>query len=240
VLWRWGTCILVGFELPSIIDFISSVVASNLVPTQDANQVVVVTSSVMPTAEDANDRVDDETQKPSLNSKIRILAGVLIGDFFHNLCDGIFIGAAFKGCGKGFGWSVTLSTVLHELPQELADYFILTSPGAMLGPVLALVLNFVSGMSVLLGGIIVLASDPDDSDVGMLLAFGAGVYLHIGAVECMPKIYEAKLSAWLRAACVLAFIVGTVLIGLILLDHEHCVPAPEGASPPSGGGHHHR
>jgi len=242
VLWRWGTCILVGFELPSIIDFISSVVASNLVPTQDANQVtvVVVTTSVMPTAEDANDRVDDETQKPSLNSKIRILAGVLIGDFFHNLCDGIFIGAAFKGCGKGFGWSVTLSTVLHELPQELADYFILTSPGAMLGPVLALVLNFVSGMSVLLGGIIVLASDPDDSDVGMLLAFGAGVYLHIGAVECMPKIYEAKLSAWLRAACVLAFIVGSVLIGLILLDHEHCVPAPEGASPPSGGGHHHR
>jgi zinc transporter ZupT len=174
--------------------------------------------------------------------RIRILAAVLIGDFFHNLCDGIFIGAAFKGCGKSVGWTVTLSTVLHELPQEIADYYILTSPGAALGPVLALVLNFVSGMSVVLGAIIVLASDPDDSSVGMLLAWGAGVYLHIGAVECMPKIYEAKLSAWLRVASVLAFILGTVLIGLVLLDHEHCVPAvpsTEGASPPSGGGHHH-
>jgi len=129
--------------------------------------------------------------------------------------------------------------VLHELPQELADYFIMTGPGAGLGPVLALVLNFVSGMSVVLGAIIVLASDPADSSVGILLAFGAGTYLHIGAVECMPKIYEAKLSAALRVACIVAFIVGTILIGLILLDHEHCVPAAStGAS--GGGGHDHR
>jgi len=188
--------------------------------------------------EDANEKnKDDELeQKPRLSGKIRILAGVLIGDFFHNFCDGIFIGSAFKGCGSSFGWTVTLSSVLHELPQEIADYFILTGPGAALGPLLALVLNFICGMGVVLGAIIVLASDPADSSVGMLLAFGAGVYLHIGAVECMPKIYDAKLSAWLRGACVLAFIVGTVLIGLILLDHEHCVPGAEGAS---GGGHHH-
>jgi len=221
VLWRWGTCILAGFVLPSIVDCLAFLVSNRLMPEEDAN---------------AKDKDDELEQKAILSGRIRILVGVLIGDFFHNFCDGIFIGAAFKGCGNSFGWTVTLSSVLHELPQEIADYFILTSRSAALGPLLALVLNFISGMSVVLGAIIVLASDLADSSVGMLLAFGAGTYLHIGAVECMPKIYDAKLSAWLRGACVLAFIVGTVLIGLILLDHEHCVPGAEGAS---GGGHHH-
>jgi len=217
VLWRWGTCILAGFVLPSIVDFISFVVTSSLVSADGANQ----------------NNSDDEAQKPSRASRVRILAAVLIGDFFHNLCDGIFIGAAFKGCGSSFGWTVTLSTVLHELPQELADYFVLTG-GAALSPLVALVLNFVTGLSVVLGAIVVLASDPPNSDVGLLLAFGAGTYLHIGTVECMAKIYEAKQSALIRAASVMAFIVGTIIIGLVLLDHEHCVPA-EGAS---GGGHH--
>merc|ERR1740123_2945109 len=56
VLWRWGTCILAGFVLPSIVDCISVVVTSNVVPTADANE---------------NDRVDDQAQKPSWNSRIR-------------------------------------------------------------------------------------------------------------------------------------------------------------------------
>jgi len=220
-LWRWGTCILAGFVLPSVIDCI----AGALMPKEEASET----------------EGGEETKKPSQVNRIRILAGVLIGDFFHNLCDGFFIGAAFSGCGTKFGWTVTLSTVLHELPQELADYFILTSPGAALSSCTALVLNFVSGMSVVLGAIVVLASDPADSSVGILLAFGAGTYLHIGAVECMPKIYEAKLSAALRVACIVAFIVGTIIIGLILLDHEHCVPAADAASAEASGhaGHNH-
>jgi len=220
VLWRWGTCILAGFVLPSIVDCC----AYGVIP------------------DEVNGESTNDDGQAGVSSMVRILAGVLIGDFFHNFCDGIFIGAAFTGCGNSFGWTVTLSTVLHELPQEIADYFILTSPAVDLGrlpQVKALALNFISGMSVLLGAIIVLSSEPDNKNVGMLLAFGAGTYLHIGAVECMPKIYratmeEAKSSKILRGSCILAFIVGTILIGLILLDHEHCVPEGE-----SGGGHHH-
>jgi len=177
-LWQWGTCILGGFVLRSIVDCMYVAVASSLVPREDVNEK----------------GRDDETRKPSPSSRIRILAGVLIGDLFNKLCDGIFVGAAFNGGGNSFGWSVALS--LHQTP-----------------------------ISIVLGAIIVLASDPDDSNVGMLLAFGAGVYLHIGAMECTPKIYKAKLSTWLRGACVVANIVGTVLIALILLDHARCVPA---------------
>merc|ERR1719401_516809 len=162
------------------------------------------------------------------STRVRIIAGVILGDFFHNLCDGFFVGAAFKGCGNSFGWGVALSTILHELPQEFADYMILTGPGVHLWPSAALIWNFVSGLSVILGAIIVMAVDVADKDIGLLLAFGGGTYLHIAATECMPRIYNDKLGLLTRFICMISFIVGAVLIGLVLLDHEHCVPAAAG------------
>ena len=45
-----------------------------------------------------------------------IVLNILVGDFFHNLFDGIAIGSAFLSCG-GLGWVVTASVVVHELPQ---------------------------------------------------------------------------------------------------------------------------
>merc|ERR1719336_1462582 len=136
------------------------------------------------------------------------------------------MGAAFKGCGVSFGWGVSVGTILHEIPQELADYGVLTGSGVGMSPPIALLTNFLSGLSVLIGVIIINAFDVNDVAVGLLLAFGGGVYMYIAACECVPKIYELKLSAQLQSLCLLAFIIGAVLIGLILLDHEHC--APEG------------
>ena len=40
----------------------------------------------------------------------RILSSVIIGDFFHNFCDGIFIGAAFQSCSTTVGWTVGKAT----------------------------------------------------------------------------------------------------------------------------------
>jgi zinc transporter ZupT len=190
---------------------------------------------------DAEEADVKKTNVAGSTTKARLIAGVLIGDFFHNLCDGFFLGAAFKGCGDSFGWGVALSTVLHEFPQELADYAILTGPAVSMSPAKALVMNFLSGLSVILGVIIICATDVDDAGIGLLLAFGGGVYLHIGATECMPQIYSAGLSARIRVACIISFILGAVLIGLVLLDHEHCIPSTPGidSGGESGGGHHH-
>jgi UTP--glucose-1-phosphate uridylyltransferase len=131
---------------------------------------------------------------------------------------------------------------LHEIPQEIADYVILTGPRVGVSPLIALVSNFISGLGVLLGTVIVLGADVGDDVVGLLLAFGGGVYIHIGAVECMPKMYAEKLSPLMRIACVASFIFGAVLIGLVLLDHEHCVPpTPPGVEPaPAASAHGHR
>merc|ERR1712045_910924 len=87
---------------------------------------------------------------------------------------------------------------------------------------IALAINFVTGLSVILGAVIVLSIDVSDASTGLLLAFGGGVYLQIGCVECMPKMLNPALSVARKAQCVFWFIVGAVLIGLVLLDHEHC------------------
>jgi len=105
-LWRWGTMILLGAFLP--------VLAHNI-----AEYVVVLQQGLGKQLTADAEKGDAESL--ALPNKVRLVTGVLIGDFFHNLCDGFFIGAAFKGCGSTFGWTVAAGTIGHEVAQELAD-----------------------------------------------------------------------------------------------------------------------
>eukprot|EP00438_Fugacium_kawagutii_P019877 Skav226850 [mRNA] locus=scaffold455:66018:67620:+ [translate_table: standard] len=97
--------------------------------------------------------------------------------------------------------------------------------------------NFFSGTSVLIGTAVVLSAEVDDSTIGLILAFGGGVYLHLGATDCLPKLYDPKLTFVQRLAAFSAFILGAILIGLILIGHEHCVP--EGSAGHGGHGDAH-
>jgi len=101
----------------------------------------------------------------------------------------------------------------------------------------ALAANFVSGTSVLIGTAVVLSSQVDDSTIGLILAFGGGVYLHLGATDCLPKLYDPKLSFGQRLAAFAAFVLGAIVIGLILIGHEHCVPEGSEGHGGHGGGH---
>jgi len=168
-------------------------------------------------------------QRASRETRVRVLSGVLIGDFMHNFCDGIFMGVAFRHCSNEMAWSIALATIFHEIAQELSDFLVLTSPlQGGLTPVAALLLNMLSGTSVLWGTIIIFSLDVDDYLVGMLLAFGGGVYVQIGAAECMPKVYESVQNLQERALCLGTFCLGALAIGLVLLDHQHC--SAEGAA----------
>merc|ERR1712091_526698 len=84
----------------------------------------------------------EEDNKVITPASSRIISGILLGDFVHNLCDGFFIGAAFAGCGESFGWTVAWGTVAHEVAQELSDYCVLTGSKCRLRPLVALGLNF--------------------------------------------------------------------------------------------------
>lgn len=230
VIWRWGIMILAGYLFPALLQLLPDIVFS-LNPSLKPSKKKVQWNDFSTEKSTSEEELDFPT-------RVRLILGILVGDFLHNLCDGFFIGAAFRTCQTNKGWAVAGGTILHELAQEISDYAILVGPGARLSPAVALILNFISGTSVLLGVIIVMGTDVEDVDTGLLLAFGGGTYLHIAFTECMPRVYNAKVSAATRSFATLLFIVGATAIGLVLLWHEHCVAPAAPGEAPSSGGHH--
>jgi len=214
----WGISILAGFLIPSVID--------------------LCIAPILPPAEKGKETPEDSEAGPAggASGRMRVLAAVLLGDFVHNLCDGVFIGAAFAGCGTAAGWKIAAASIYHEIAQEISDYFVLTDKQqGNLAPPKALLVNFVSGLSVILGTVIVLAQDSlDNKATGVLLGIGGGVYIQIGASECMAKVHRQAGTTLLRLSALLVFLVGAAVLGLVLLTHEHCVPEGEAAE---GGGH---
>jgi len=150
---------------------------------------------------------------------------VLWGDFFHNFADGIAIGAAFAACDEKMGWIVVTGAVLHELSQELADHMVLTKNG--LSPVVAVLCNFLSGISCVIGGAITISTEVNNKVVGCMLALGAGTYMWVACTESFSKILSIETPKQLLIR-ISMFFFGALAIGLVLLEHEHCGAGHEG------------
>lgn len=178
----WAAMVLLGFLTPIMVDIVNEVATEKIISlcSDDASihnnttsaserKVELVDFSkdggdiVQPTAvsEEGKNELQKECEEVNIqnnsarnlanNEVSRVLSGVIVGDFMHNFCDGIFIGAAFKSCSVSVGWTIASATVFHELSQEIADYIALTT-SAGFKPFFALTINFLSGVSVLIGG----------------------------------------------------------------------------------------
>ena len=247
---EWGSMILTGFITASVLDlFVNFLIGklpggSSLAPSQLADEAAKSPPPSPPPAEGLP--VVDAVEGVDPSRRVRVLCGVLLGDFVHNLVDGLVIGTAFgdKHCYQTMAWTITAATIYHELAQEISDYFVLTNPNqGNLKPPVALLLNFLSGFSVLLGVCITMATEASMYSQGMMLAFGGGVYIQIGATECMPRVYEYAKTTRLRLLALAFFVVGALAIGLVLLDHEHCAVGgggDDGAADPHAGHNHGR
>ncbi len=150
-----------------------------------------------------------------------LLRSLSLGDFFHNLSDGFFIGNAFLLCDRSVAWTIVASTVYHELAQEIADYFLLTEACGLV-PWKALAVNFLAGYSCLIGVLIILGADVEEEAQGVLLAISAGFYVFIAAVECIPRVLNYSRTFKLKMVMILIFACGVLPIGLVLLNHGHC------------------
>merc|ERR1712216_1119077 len=259
---RWGTMILLGFLTAFILEsFVAAVLPphADQTPTkspdaipQAIQQPMMFAAGQMPVPMQAGQVVmgaafGADVEKMAVEESVaseatqrRVFTGVLVGDFMHNFCDGLFIGSAFALCGNSMGWSVTAATVYHELAQEISDFVVLTDPkqGA-LKALTALGFDFVSGLSVLIGVLIILSQDLSNLETGMILAYGGGIYLQIAASECMPRVYQTAQTGPQRFIGFFAFFVGALAIGFVLLDHKHCTAGGghEGHNHGGGGGH---
>ena len=210
---RLGVCLLVGFAVGLVVDVVTSSASSG---------TTVVVSAPKPDEEIPAVAAGKSTDVATLaNVQARTAISIFVGDFLHNMGDGFFIGAAFKVCGTSMGWTVAWGAFAHELAQELADFFVLVGPASMV-PWKAIVLNVVSGTGVILGGIIVTATDVSNTATGLILVFGAGVYVYIGCVEAAPRAFTPTTSRNHKLLALGLFILGAAGIGFVLFGHEHC------------------
>jgi len=160
--------------------------------------------------------VEKAMRKSRWNS---VTLGILLGDGAHHFVDGIIIGAAFSDCSVSFAWTITFAILMHEGAHTLADICIILSQGFSV--VETALLNIASGLVSLLGTVIILSLDISTNVQGLLLSFGASMFVAVGLVEILPEIESMATRArfpWL----VLWFCVGCTIMGLLLLEHEHC------------------
>ena len=222
VAWKFGAAVLGGYLLPFLIGSFFAHGHAH----EDPPAVVVATEEVDVDPEEEKPEagprnVPDYQQKTTKEINYRLASSLLIGDFFHNFADGIFIGNAFMLCDRSVAMTVAASTIFHELAQELADFTLLVNHCGF-QPVWALLCNFVSGLSVMLGVIVIFTADVSSVATGSILAVSAGVYVFISAAECQPRVEKELHSFKDRMFAMFSFILGCIPIGLVLLKHKHC------------------
>jgi zinc and cadmium transporter len=113
---------------------------------------------------------------------------VLVGDGLHNFIDGVVIAASFI-VNPALGVATTTAVAAHEIPQEIADYGILTRGGYSRRRALAL--NFLSGLGAVVGALVLFAAgDVVESNIAWFIAAAAGMFLYIAAADLLPELHQ--------------------------------------------------
>ncbi len=139
---------------------------------------------------------------------------ILISDGVHNFIDGLIIAASFV-VAFPMGIVTALAVALHEIPQEIGDYGVLVYGGFK--KVKALFLNFLSAVTVVLGGIAgFLLSEKIGGSIIFLLPFAAGGFIYVACSDLIPEIKQ-KTGSKESLIHFLIFLLGIALMLLIKL-----------------------
>lgn len=141
----------------------------------------------------------------------------LIGDGIHNFIDGVVIGGAFL-VSIPLGISVTTAVIAHEIPHELADFTILLHSG--FSNKKALLYNFLSATTAILGTVVVLAMDSfAHSLIPYLIPFAAGNFLYIAMSDLIPELHHKNSK--LISVVQIALLVSGAMAIFMMPGHDH-------------------
>lgn len=103
---------------------------------------------------------------------------IQIGDFLHNITDGLAIGVAFSSPIKSLALNTILAIFAHEIPQEMGNASILIQSN--FSPVQAMMCNGFVNSSAIIGIIIgILVAGINENFNKIMLCFIAGNFLYI-------------------------------------------------------------
>jgi len=133
----------------------------------------------------------------------------LSADTVHNFIDGIILAAAFLVDVK-LGLVTVAAVALHEVPQEIAEFGVLIYAG--FSKTRALLLNFLSATSIILGGAVgFLFREALVSFIPFVLLFAVGSFLYIAASDFIPEFKKEQNT---RKTLILSF---TFFFGIFLM-----------------------
>jgi len=137
----------------------------------------------------------------------------LVGDSLHNLIDGLIIGASYL-ININLGITTTIAVILHEIPQEIADFGVLVYGG--FNKLKALLMNFLSALTAVLGVIIALLIG---SKIGIfaiiLLPIAAGGFIYIAGSDLIPELHK-EVNIKKSLLQLLSLILGIVLMMVLV------------------------
>jgi zinc and cadmium transporter len=136
---------------------------------------------------------------------------ILIGDGVHNFVDGLVIAASFLA-SPAVGVTTTLAVIAHEIPQEIADYGILVR--GKLRPRTALLLNFLSGLTAVVGTLVCFAfRNLVEPHLGYFLTATAGMFIYVSASDLIPELHAPQhRGQWVYTA---PFLLGVALMAAL-------------------------
>ena len=143
---------------------------------------------------------------------------IIVGDAVHNAIDGVVIAASFLTSTE-LGIFVTLSVLLHEIPQKLGDFGILLKSGY--GKKKALLYNLLSGSAALVSGILAyFLLDLIQGFIPYALAIAAASFLYVSLADLIPEMHKETKPG--KSVIQLLFILaGVAIIFASMAGHEH-------------------
>lgn len=141
---------------------------------------------------------------------------LLVGDAFHNFVDGVVIAGAFLS-STSLGVATALSTIAHEVPQELGEYLVYLHSGYSRRD--ALSLNVATSLTAVVGAVLGYLFLSQMRAVGpYLLAFAAAGFLYVALADLIPG-QRGRTSLSLTFLDLLLVVAGIGVIALVTRGH---------------------
>jgi zinc and cadmium transporter len=109
---------------------------------------------------------------------------VLLSDAVHNVGDGIILVLAFAA-DTNLGIAAALGIVLHEMVQEISEFFVLKEAGY--SDTQALLRNFAASSSIFLGVAVAFLLSNAETLTGILSAVATGALLFVVLFDLLPN-----------------------------------------------------
>jgi len=112
----------------------------------------------------------------------------LIGDSVHNFLDGLVIAGSYA-VSVPLGIATTLAVIVHEVPQELADFGVLLYSGW--SKMKALLFNLLSAATAIIGAIVGLfLIETAQWFNDLIIPFAVGTFIYIAAANLIPELHK--------------------------------------------------